>query len=53
MYIVQTKRTADEVFEIISGKQVKIKDIFRLGWLKRSQSSSSCPRPSLIKLTAA
>ena len=43
----------DEVFEFLSGKQVQIKDIFRLGRFKRSQSSSSRPRPLLIKLCTA
>ena len=51
--LVEAKRTVDEVFEFLSGKQVQIKDIFRLGWFKRSQSSSSHPRPLLIKLCTA
>ena len=51
--IVEAKRTVDEVFEFLSGKQVQIKDIFRLGRFKRSQSSSSRPRPLLIKLCTA
>ena len=37
--LVKAKRTVDEVFEFLSGKQVQIKDIFRLGQFKRSQSS--------------
>ena len=43
----------DEVFEFLSGKQVQIKDIFRLGQFKRSQSSYSRPCPLLIKLCKA
>ena len=43
--LVEAKRTVDEIFEFLSGKQVQIKDIIRLGWFKRSQSSSSRPRP--------
>ena len=43
----------DEVFEFLSGKQLHIKDMFRLGRLKKSQSSSSPPRPLLIKLCTA
>jgi hypothetical protein len=41
----EAKKTVDEVFEFLSGKQVQIKDIFRLGWFKKpiflSTSSSS------------
>ena len=51
--LVEAERTVDEVFEFLSGKQVQIKDIFRLGRFKRSQLSSSHPRPLLIKLCTA
>ena len=51
--LVEAKRTVDEVFEFLSGKQIQIKDILHLGRFKRSQLSSSCPRPLLIKLCTA
>ena len=43
----------DEMFEFLSGKQLHTKDMFPLGRLKKSQSSSSPPRPLFIKLCTA
>ena len=51
--ILQAKKTVDEVFEFLTGKQVQIKDIFRLGRFSKSDSPSSRPRPLLIKLCTA
>ena len=48
--IVEVKRVVDEVFEFLSGKQIEIKDMFRLGRLQPPSSSSPRPRPLLIKL---
>ena len=51
--ILQAKKTVDEVFEFLTGKQVQIKDIFRLGRFNKSDSPLSRPRPLLIKLCTA
>ena len=48
--IVEVKSVVDEVFEFLSGKQIQIKDMFRLGRLQQPSSSSPRPRPLLIKL---
>ena len=50
--IVEAKGVVDEMFAFLSGKQVQIKDILRLGRFRSpaSPSSSSRPRPLLIKL---
>ena len=46
--IVQAKKTVDEVFEFLTGKQVLTKDIFRLGWFIKSGSPPSRPRRSSV-----
>ena len=51
--IVEAKGVVDEMFAFLSGKQVQIKDILRLGRFRSPaspSSSSSRPRPLLIKL---
>ena len=45
--IVEVKSVVDEVFEFLSGKQIQIKDMFRLGRLQQLSSSSPRPRPLL------
>ena len=50
--ILQAKKTVDEVFDFVTGKQVQIKDIFHLRWFNKS-GSPSCPCPLLIKLCTA
>ena len=47
------QKIVDETFEFLSGKQLHIKSMFHLGWLKKSQSSSSPPRSLLIKRCTA
>ena len=51
--LVESKKVVDEVLEFISGKPIQIKDMFRLGKYIPSTSSSSRPRPILIKLCTA
>ena len=51
--IVEAKKAVDEVFEFLPGKQIQIKDIFRLGRYTKSLSTSSRPRLLLIKLCTA
>ena len=46
--LVEVKSTVDELLEFLSGKQVEIKDMFRLG---RYKQSATRPRPLLIKLS--
>ena len=47
--LVETKGIVDEIFEFLSGKQIQIRDMFRLG-RRQQPGSSSRPRPLLIKL---
>ena len=49
--IIDLKKTVDEILEFLADRPVQIKDLFRLG--KWSSTSSSRPRPVLIKLCAA
>ena len=51
--IFESKKIVDEVLEFLLGKQVQIKDMFHLGRFTNLQSSSSRPRPLLIKLCTA
>ena len=46
--LVEVKSTVDELLEFLSGKQVEIKDMFRLG---RYKQSATRPCPLLIKLS--
>ena len=47
--LVETKGIVDEIFEFLSGKQIQIRDMFRLG-RRQQPGSSSRPCPLLIKL---
>ena len=47
--LVETKGIVDEIFKFLSGKQIQIRDMFRLG-RRQQPGSSSRPRPLLIKL---
>ena len=49
--IIDLKKTVDEILEFLADRPVQIKDMFRLG--KWNSTSSSRPRPVLIKLCAA
>ena len=49
----ESKKVVDEMHEFLSGKRIQIKDIFRLGKYEPSTSSTSRPRPILIKLCTA
>ena len=49
--IIDLRKTVDEIVEFLADRPVQIKDMFRLG--KWSSTSSSRPRPVLIKLCAA
>lgn len=51
--LVESKKLVDEVLEYLSGKHIQIKDMFRLGKYNPPSSSSSRPRPILIKLLTA
>jgi len=54
--LVDTRQTVDEVLEFLTGKELAIKDLFRLGRYKKRSGmpqSASPPRPVLIKLTTA
>ena len=51
--LVESKKVVDEILELLSGKPIEIKDMFRLGKYVQPTTSSSRPRPILIKLCTA
>ena len=51
--LFESKKVVDEMLEFLSGKPIQIKDMFRLGKYVPSTSSTSRPRPILIKLCTA
>jgi len=54
--LVDTKQQVDEILEFLTGKQIAIKDLFRLGRYKKKSGTpahASRPRPVLIKLSTA
>ena len=51
--LVESKKVVDEILELLSGKPIQIKDMFRLGKYVQPTTSSSRPRPILIKLCTA
>ena len=54
--LVDAKQQVDEILEFLTGKQIAIKDLFRLGHYKKKSGTpahASRPRPVLIKLSTA
>ena len=51
--IVDSKQVVDEMLEFLAGKQIHIKDMFRLGRFRKPQPSALPPRPILVKLSTA
>ena len=51
--LVESKKVVDKILEFLSGKSIQIKDMFRLGKFISQTTSSSRPRPVLIKLCTA
>ena len=51
--LVESKKVVDEILELLSGKPIQIKDMFRLGKYVQPATSSSRPRPILIRLCTA
>ena len=51
--LFESKKVVDEMLEFLSGKPIQIKNMFRLGKYVPSTSSTSRPRPILIKLCTA
>ena len=51
--IVDFKQVVDEILEFLAGKQIHIKNMFRLGRFRKPQPSALPPCPILVKLSTA
>ena len=51
--IVDTKQIVDEMLKFLAGKQIHIKDMFRLGQFRKPQISALPPHPIPVKLSTA